>query len=165
MARSRKFRAETCRKLASSRAKSIVKFGPDRKESQGRGDRAMDHISGIPSCDKLLPSLTHPHARSQNIETWPCIPYYLNLSSGACPASAPRTLTSPQVFGSSVWDKDKRAWIPQSFQVGPDMQFMLPSDYQLHYKPSPVRHILPRHQAAAMMDVVMEGCFKMAIHA
>jgi len=37
------------------------------------------------------------------------------------------------------------------------MQFMLPSDYQLHYKPSPVRHILPRHQAAAMMDVVMEG--------
>jgi len=62
-------------------------------------------------------------------------------------------------------DKDKRAWIPQSFQVGPDMQFMLPSDYQLHYKPSPVRHILPRHQAAAMMDVVMEGCFKMAIHA
>ncbi len=102
VARSRKFRAETCRKLASSRAKSIVKFGPDRKESQGRGDRAMDHISGIPSCDKLLPSLTHPHARSQNIETWPCIPYYLNLSSGACPASAPRTLTSPQVFGSSV---------------------------------------------------------------
>jgi len=71
----------------------------------------MDHISGIPSCDKLLPvSLTLMHVL--RIETWPCIPYYLNLSSGACPASAPRTLTSPQVFGSSVWDKDKRAWIP-----------------------------------------------------
>lgn len=58
----------------------------------------MDHISGIPSCDKLLPvSLTLMHVLRIS-RRGPAFP----LSSGACPASAPRTLTSPQVFGSSV---------------------------------------------------------------